>query len=45
LKETKLKDFTALLELDDETRQDMLEKYVLMLKGRDLRKQWIVSIW
>ncbi len=43
LKETKLKDFTALLELDDETRQDMLEKYVLMLKGRDLRKSTIVT--
>ena len=42
LKETKLKDFTALLELDDETRQDMLEKYVLMLKKRDLRKSTIV---
>jgi len=43
LKETKLKDFTTLLELDDETRQDMLEKYVLMLKGRDLRKSTIVT--
>ncbi len=42
LKETKLKNFTALLELDDETRQDMLEKYVLMLKKRDLRKSTIV---
>jgi len=43
LKETKLRDFTALLGLDDETRQDMLEKYVLMLKGRDLRKSTIVT--
>ncbi len=36
LKETKLKNFTALIELDDETRQDIVEKYILMLKSRDL---------
>jgi len=36
LKETKLKNFTVLIELDDETRQDIVEKYILMLKSRDL---------
>src|SRR3989338_877751 len=38
LKETKLKNFTTLIELDDETRQDIVEKYVLMLKTRELKR-------
>ena len=38
LKETRLKNFTALIELDDETRQDIVEKYVLMLKTRELKR-------
>ena len=38
LKETKLKNFTALIELDDETRQDIIEKYILFLKSRDLKR-------
>ena len=38
LKEIKLKNFTALIELDDETRQDIVEKYVLMLKSRELKR-------
>ena len=38
LKETKLRSHTALLDLDDETRQDLVERYVLMLKKRNLRK-------
>ena len=38
LKETKLKNFTVLIELDDETRQDIIERYILMLKSRDLKR-------
>jgi len=38
LKETKLKSFSALVELNDETRQDIVEKYILMLKSRDLKR-------
>jgi len=38
LKETKLKNFTVLIELDDETRQDIVEKYILMLKSRKLKR-------
>ena len=38
LKETKLKSFTALVELDEETRQDIVEKYLLMLKAKGLTR-------
>jgi len=38
LKETKLKNFTSLIELNDETRQDIIEKYILMLKARGLKR-------
>ena len=38
LKETKLKNFTTLIDLDDETRQDIIEKYILMLKSRGLKR-------
>ena len=38
LKETKLKNFTTLIELDDETRQDIIEKYILMLKSSELKR-------
>ena len=38
LKETKLKNFSALIELDDETRQDILERYIQMLKAGKLKR-------
>jgi integrase/recombinase XerD len=38
LTETKLKNFTILIGLDDETRQDLVEKYILMLKSRGLKR-------
>lgn len=38
LKETKLKNFSSLIDLDDETRQDIIEKYILMLKSRGLKR-------
>lgn len=38
LKETKLKNFSALIELDDETRQDIIEKYILLLKSNGLKR-------
>jgi integrase/recombinase XerD len=38
LAETKLKNFTILVGLDDETRQDLVEKYILMLKSRGLKR-------
>jgi len=38
LKETKLKNYSALIDLDDETRQDLVEKYVLMLKSKNLKR-------
>jgi len=44
LKETKLKDFTVLIELDDETRQDIIEKYILMLKEKGLKRTTVRPI-
>ena len=44
LKETKLKSFTVLIELDDETRQDILEKYILMLKSKGLKRTTVRPI-
>lgn len=44
LKETKLKSFTVLIELDDETRQDILEKYILMLKSNGLKRTTVRPI-
>ena len=38
LKETKLKNFSALIELDDETRQDIIERYILLLKSNGLKR-------
>ncbi len=38
LKETKLKNFSILIELDDETRQDIVEKYIQMLKASGLKR-------
>ena len=44
LKETKLKNFTSLIELDDETRQDLLEKYILMLRSKGLKRSSVRPI-
>ena len=38
LNESKIKDFSALIELDDDTRQDIIEKYLLMLKEKGLKR-------
>lgn len=38
LKETKLKNYSSLIDLDDETRQDLVEKYILMLKSKNLKR-------
>jgi len=45
LKETKLKNFSALIELDDKTRQDLLEKYILMLRSRKLKSSVIPVLY
>ena len=44
LKETKLKNFTSLIELDDETIQDLLEKYVMMLRSKGLKRSGVRPI-
>jgi|CXWL01.1.fsa_nt_gi integrase/recombinase XerD len=38
LDETKLKNFSALINLNDETRQDLVEKYILLLKSKGLKR-------
>lgn len=44
LKETKLKNFISLIELDDKTIQDLLEKYIMMLRSKGLKRSGVRSI-
>ncbi|NND87604.1 MAG: hypothetical protein HKM23_09875 [Nitrosopumilus sp.] len=41
LKEAKLKNFTSLIELDDEIVQDLLEKYIMMLRSKGLKRSGV----
>ena len=38
LNESKIKSYSSLIELDDDTRQDIIEKYLLMLKEKGLKR-------
>ena len=41
LNESKIKSYSSLIELDDDTRQDIIEKYLLMLKEKGLKRSSI----